>query len=326
LLVVIAIIAILIGLLLPAVQKVREAAARTSCSNDLHQLALAAHNYQSTTGTLPPGTDITGAGCISYLLPYIEQDNQARLVLYPTTQSVVNPATTWYNMQSAGGATPAGHRNRPATTSTDVIPPDPAVFYGSQGNFKTLLCPAAPSPEAYVTVLLNTNYGIGGTDFTVYYASSAAAHVFSSAPGRLVVGRSSYIGFGGYYSKSSNPSLQGVFTHMSNNKIERISDGSSNTMMFGETAGGLINWGGSGGIPNGISGTSWMAGFNYTGFNVPMRFDMNNTDIWYRYTSPHIGALQVGMADGSVRGLSLSIDFNTWVYMSSMSDGVVVNF
>jgi len=83
LLVVIAIIAILIGLLLPAVQKVREAAARMTCSSNLHQLGVAAHNYESANNRLPPGTDANGIGCIVMLLPYIEQDNQYRLWSWP---------------------------------------------------------------------------------------------------------------------------------------------------------------------------------------------------------------------------------------------------
>ena len=111
LLVVIAIIAILIGLLLPAVQKVREAAARMSCTNNLKQLGIAAHNFHSAKGVLPPGylgpkpnvhyvtsgasngaiLGVQNYSVLVFLLPYIEQDNIYKQ-LRDVNANIVGPA------------------------------------------------------------------------------------------------------------------------------------------------------------------------------------------------------------------------------------------
>jgi prepilin-type N-terminal cleavage/methylation domain-containing protein len=305
LLVVIAIIAILIGLLLPAVQKVREAAARMQCQNNMKQWVLAAHNYESAQQVLPMGTDPKGIGAQVYLLPYIEQDNQFRLWNLQTTYSM------WYQ----------DPLHRPPSTGTDVIP-RPPVVYASESNFKSVLCPSAPSPETYVTALLGCYYGTPGVDLPAGYGGNA--HVFSSAPGRLVVGRSNYIGMGGYYAPSQYSANRGYFTHLSKNKVN-CPDGSSNTIMFGEMQGGQINWGGSGGIPNGPSSPGWVAGFNYSGFGSPVAKPISTSE-WYLFSSSHTGIINMGFGDGSVRSVRHNLDWGAWLAMTGIQDGVIINF
>src|SRR5262245_7607840 len=135
LLVVIAIIAVLIGLLLPAVQKVREAANRMTCSNNLKQIGLAAHNYQSTYGKLPPGylgpipnetavdttnqTNWPWLSVLVFLLPYLEQDNLYKQIDLQRT---------------------AGWWNTSLPASPGFMPN--ANFVAAQYRVKTLVCPS----------------------------------------------------------------------------------------------------------------------------------------------------------------------------------------
>src|SRR5262249_47869155 len=199
---------------------------------------------------------------------------------------------------------------------------------GSQATIKTFRCPSAFSPESYVTASVFINYGTAGVDYPMGIggATPPFGHVFSSAPGRLVVGRSNYTGMAGYYAKSQYPQYEGIMTWNSKNTIQGISDGSSNTVMFCETAGGNIPWGGSGGIPNGVSAFGWVGGFNYGGSGPPIQYDTNNGSMYAYFNSRHTGIVNACFGDGSVRSISTTIDFATWVYITGMSDGVSVNF
>src|SRR5262245_49865035 len=191
LLVVIAIIAILVGLLLPAVQKVREAAARMQCSNNLKQISLAAHNYESAIGNLP-GIDTQGVGPLVRLMPFLELENQSKLFSYrpaPEGDTTSGPDIffVWFR----------DPLNRPPTTSTTDVPRPPAV-YGAEGQFKVFLCPSAPAIDTSSTVIQIVCPPGGAANVVRNGAWGGNGNVwFSTMPGAQIMGRTNYLASAG---------------------------------------------------------------------------------------------------------------------------------
>jgi prepilin-type N-terminal cleavage/methylation domain-containing protein/prepilin-type processing-associated H-X9-DG protein len=134
LLVVIAIIAVLIGLLLPAVQKVREAAARTQCQNNLKQLGIAFHNYHDTYGGLMAEGTGQGVSIYTKMLPYIEQGNVYNQ-LWPAFQAAINA-------DLANGSA----RDMPANILQLYI--TAATSPAAQAPIKTFICPSRRTSAA----------------------------------------------------------------------------------------------------------------------------------------------------------------------------------
>jgi prepilin-type N-terminal cleavage/methylation domain-containing protein/prepilin-type processing-associated H-X9-DG protein len=305
LLVVIAIIAVLISLLLPAVQSVRAAAANSACMNSLKQLGLAANSYQTANNHLPPGCDSFETGCIVYLLPYIEgQNDYNNFVLGSPVGSC-----WFYDSQ-----------NCPPITDQPTVPRPPTV-YGGEPTIKFLLCPAAPSNYTSAAVFLSV--GTAGVDYNIILELSGQADrmSFMSAPGALILGRSNYTGMAGY---GPSGDLPGLFTYESRTSLSKVPDGTSNTILFGEYAGCNMVWNGSGGIEDGPGTLSWAFGFMYSGFGAPTINNMAASNNFQFFSSNHISAVNFCFADGSVHGLSPNINFTTYYLLSCYNDGRAV--
>ena len=306
LLVVIAIIAILIGLLLPAVQKVREAAARSQCQNNIKQLTLACHNYESAYGSLPPGylgprpRGVTYAdsnamwtagenahwiGTLPYLLPYVEQENLHRQLRF-----------NW----DVNGDGPPWITNATNWTMAMV-------------KVKTFLCPSdnpegAPNVASRMGTFATSASATGGTVSIRGYANSGT-------PAGL--GRTNYLsnmGRMGFTGAGVVDTLEGPFSNRSQTKILGIADGTSNTLLFGESVGGLP-------VPSRVYSYAWM-GMGH----MVASWGINPADTtWRNFSSVHTGLVNFGMSDGAVKALRSGSNVTVFRQLSGKHDGAVVD-
>jgi len=304
LLVVIAIIAILVGLLLPAVQKVRQAAMTTQCQNNLHQLGLAIHNYASANGsTLPPASHRGLPEVINIndiLLPYIEQGPlYTGMTQNPANTSVPTPCAQGGNINCSWEVLVNGQAARLNVVKTFICPLDPSNQNGFAANQQGGW---AGSSYAYNWLVFgNSNtYTFPAADDPTWGANNW------NAPfniGNIPDGTSQTVGIAERYSACQNSSLTG-----------------GNLWAWPGGDWGPFQWGPTfANKPWGINGNG------YTNWGLPIQFQPNpwstNCDAT-RPSTGHPSASMVFMMDGSVRGVSASVTPATWLAAITPDDGV----
>jgi prepilin-type N-terminal cleavage/methylation domain-containing protein/prepilin-type processing-associated H-X9-DG protein len=305
LLVVIAIIAILIGLLLPAVQKVRAAAARMQCSNNLKQMGIALHAYHDGVGNFPVGThdDDNRSWCWRvHILPYIEQ-----APLY--TQMLA--AGMW--VPAANGGTSA---NVDGIANSETGPFTSNVTFQTQ--LKTYVCPADILPVQNSNLYGKTNY-------------------CANVGNRTINGTAPTDNCATWKGSAQN----GFMLHANDNTITWVTrfadmtDGTSNTIAVGEVTTSqnvTTSSAGSGLFPiwvggptaascNGVSGSSSV--FRYVDSAYPPNASKATSASDMAFGSQHTGGANFLLGDGSVRFLSDTINTTIYHYAGSRNGGEV---
>ena len=318
LLVVIAIIAILISLLLPAVQQAREAARRSQCKNNIKQIGLALHNYHDTHGVFPYSTmgdasvDATSPNSPTTLgISGVNQRGWIHLLPFLDQASLYNKAnfSGAFGGYNRGGATMAGD---PATNGNGAV---------VSQLVQTFLCPSDPGDRFYRSS--TANYVISAAAYSAGMYGAKTSYDFS------VIRYSSSASLWG----ATGGATQRLFGPHSSSRIRDVTDGTSNTVAVVEGTldvkdGVGQTWGYTKWVGNGID-LAYGNGINFwvcCSWVTPPNADTRagRTGSWGVPGSNHTGGAHVLMTDGAVRFLSENISSTTRNRLAYISDGEVL--
>jgi prepilin-type N-terminal cleavage/methylation domain-containing protein len=351
LLVVIAIIAVLIGLLLPAVQRAREAARRSSCQNNLKQIGLALHNYHDAHGVLPPGqisnvylTDTIGRYA-SPVEPRAYQLNGLNNLGYHGTSWMLHilpmlDQTPLYNAWNFGNNVRSN-----GEIGMQLPPPDLTLLYAPKTDIRVFYCPSrrasmmatstysAPDRVDLASPLQNqVPWGQGGNDYAGCSGSGITFHdnvndatdrqTYELTPAQLINTVVSSIGLTGQTIYSSQYTQYqtniGVFGVNSAFGLRDITDGTSNVMIVAERRVSQLLV-----PPPQRSADGWAWGGPATLFSAR---NAPHSGLYFdEADSPHDQVVQTLFADGSVRNVGFNIDLRTWRNLGNMAQGSPVN-